>query len=96
MGFSLKPKARADLDEIWDYTEQRWNADQADRYIRQIVDLCDTLASGRLRGTNADQVRPGYLKALTGSHVLYLRILKNGTVEIVRILHQRMDAGRHL
>ena len=30
--FVLTPRARADLDEIWDYTADRWGLDQAETY----------------------------------------------------------------
>ena len=34
--FTLSPRARADIEEIWDYTESRWSSDQAETYVRQI------------------------------------------------------------
>ncbi|MGH8241105.1 MAG: type II toxin-antitoxin system RelE/ParE family toxin, partial [Steroidobacteraceae bacterium] len=34
--FVLTPRARADLDEIWDYTAERWGLDQAETCIRQL------------------------------------------------------------
>lgn len=46
MGFTLSPRARADLDGIWDYTAERWNADQADRYIRQLAEAFGNIADG--------------------------------------------------
>ena len=44
--FLLSPAARADLDEIWDYTASRWSVDQAERYIRAIVEACQEIAAG--------------------------------------------------
>lgn len=38
----------------------------------------------------------GYRKSLVGSHILYFRHTASGTIDIVRILHQRMDVMRHL
>lgn len=32
-GCDLTPRARADLKAIWTYTADRWNTEQADRYI---------------------------------------------------------------
>lgn len=61
-GFVLSPAARADLDEIWEYTE-RWSTDQAERYIRAIVDACQALADGRREGAGVDHIRKGYFKA---------------------------------
>jgi len=34
--FVLTPRAQADLDDIWDYTADRWGLDQADTYTRQL------------------------------------------------------------
>jgi len=36
--FSLRPKAIADLEEIWDYTVETWGEEQAERYVRLIND----------------------------------------------------------
>ena len=32
---ALRPKARADLDSIWDYTVASWGRDQAKTYLRE-------------------------------------------------------------
>jgi toxin ParE1/3/4 len=32
--YVLSPRARADLDDIWAYSAQRWGTDQAKDYIR--------------------------------------------------------------
>jgi hypothetical protein len=34
--FVLSPRAQADLDDIWDYTADRWGLDQAETYTRDI------------------------------------------------------------
>lgn len=90
----LSPAAAADLDAIWEYTAEQWSADQADRYIDEIRDACRALAAGRKRGRAAD-VRPGYLTYALSAHMIYFRDRDNG-IEVIRILHQRMDADRHL
>jgi len=91
---AFTPAAEADIDAIWDYSADNWGPDQADRYTDEIRDTCHALAAGRKRGRAAD-VRPGYLKISTGSHVIYFR--ENGDrVEIIRVLHGRQDVERHL
>ena len=69
---SFTPRAEADIDGIWDYSAENWGPDQADRYTDEIRDACRALASGRRQG-RATNVRPGYLKCFTGSHVIYFR-----------------------
>ena len=91
---AFTPAAVADLDAIWDYTAEHWNADQADRYIDGVRHVCMDLAAGTRTGRAVD-VRPGYLKQAVGSHMIYFR-LSDVQVEVVRILHQSMDVARRL
>ncbi len=32
----LSPAAQLDLEQIWDYTCDRWGDDQAEKYVREI------------------------------------------------------------
>jgi toxin ParE1/3/4 len=95
-GYVLTRRARRDLSEIWDYSATQWGTAQTDRYIRLIATACAALATGRAKGRSAEAIRPGYFRQTVGSHVLFYRARKRGGIEIVRILHQRMDVGRHL
>ena len=90
----LSPAAQADLEIIWDYTAEHWGLDQAERYTDDIRDACYDLASGHRQGRPVN-LRPGYLKYLIGSHVVYFRD-HSDRIEVVRILHGRMDVSRHL
>ena len=94
-GYALSPAARADLEEIWDYTVERWGEAQAERYIRDIQKACEALSGGALVSRSAGDIRAGYRKAAVGSHVIYFRA-RSDPVQIVRILHRRMDVARHI
>jgi toxin ParE1/3/4 len=93
--YVFSPRALADIEEIWDYTERRWDADQAERYIRLLKQGIEQVVRDPRRGRSCDHIRPGYRKYLIGSHVVFFQIIEE-TIEIVRILHQRMDFERHL
>lgn len=93
--FTLSPRAQADIEEIWDYTETRWGRDQAEIYVRQIKTAIENLAADPNRGRPCDDVRAGYRKYPVGSHVLFYRVRPDG-VDIVRVLHGRMDFERWL
>ena len=93
--YVLSPRARADLDEIWDYTTERWGGDQAEGYIRLLQRAIETVANDPRKGRSCDEVRAGYCKYPAGSHMLLYRSVKAG-IDIVRILHSRMDFERHL
>jgi toxin ParE1/3/4 len=93
--YTLSPRAQSDIEEIWDYTAAHWGADQAERYLRQIKAEIEAVASDPRRGRACDELRAGYRKHPAGSHLLFYRTTPNG-VDIVRILHRRMDFERHL
>jgi len=87
------PAAQADLGEIWDYSADKWGADQADHYTDAIRNACYALARGERQGRPS--VLLGLQKCLCGSHVIYFLDAAE-RLDVVRILHQRQDAERHL
>src|SRR3954469_15026609 len=94
--YGLSPLAERDLEEIWLYTFENWSADQADRYHNQIMAAIEGLADGSRQGRPIDDIRPGYRKLAVASHFLFYRITDAGTIDVMRILHQRMDVSAHL
>lgn len=95
MRVTLSAAARRDLSGIWSYSAKRWDEAQADRYVRLIADGFDGLASGSVQGRDAFDLRAGYLKLAVGSHLVFYRV-GTDAIEVVRILHSRMDFDRHL
>lgn len=55
----------------------------------------EAIAADPQPGQAIDAVRQGYRRYRVGSHVLFYRCVGDG-VDIVRILHERMDIERHL
>ncbi|HLR93796.1 MAG TPA: type II toxin-antitoxin system RelE/ParE family toxin [Jiangellaceae bacterium] len=93
--YRLTPAAQRDLSSIWDFTEERWNARQAETYIAEIRAAIERVADDPRRGRACDQIRKGYRRYGIGSHLLFYVESGEG-VDVVRILHQRMDPTRHL
>lgn len=91
--YRLRPKARADMESIWRYTAQHWSVEQANSYTALFLAAFADLSSGRREGRPID-IRPDYRKLRCGSHIIYYR--RNDMVDIVRILHQRMDVEHNL
>ena len=90
------PAAKADLDDIWSYTVERWGEAQAADYLRAIDAACRGLVDGAKLSKAIDDIRPGYRKAFAQRHVIYFRLDGAGDAVIVRILHQVRDVERHL
>jgi toxin ParE1/3/4 len=91
---AFSPAAEADMEAIWDYSVSHWGPDQADRYVDDIPDTCRSLAMEIKRGRVVD-VRRGYLKMSSGSHMIYFRDGADG-IDVIRVLHGRQDVDRHL
>lgn len=94
--YALSPAAREDLEQIWDYTYERWGDEQAEEYVREIQRAIERVLDNPMIGRACDEVRSGYRKHAVGSHTLYYRIASVDVIDVVRILHQRMDFDRHL
>jgi toxin ParE1/3/4 len=93
--YVLSPLARKDLREIWSYTAERWGIEQADRYIRGLHRAIETVADDPDRARRCDHIRAGYRKYSAGAHMLFFRVIAD-EIEVIRVLHQRMDFERHL
>jgi toxin ParE1/3/4 len=65
------PKARRDLEEIWEYSLERFGLDKAEAYLRDIQRAVMTVTEDPRRGLGCDQIRPGYRRFSVGSHVLF-------------------------
>lgn len=90
----LSPLALRDLETIWGYTAQRWSTVQAESYHADIVAAFEGLAAATKLGRRVD-VRDGYLKYGVGTHLIFYR-QTDAHIDVIRILHQSMDADRHL
>jgi toxin ParE1/3/4 len=91
--YVLSRRAREDLREIWNYTADRWDIDQADRYVENRT--IGLVAADPERGRPYDRAGRGYRMIASGAHMIFFRKLEDG-VFIVRVLHQRMDFLRRL
>jgi toxin ParE1/3/4 len=91
----VSPRALADIEQIWMYTAERWDREQADRYVRLLRQGIEAIARDPRRGRSCDNIRVGYRKYAVGSHLLFFRMFE-AKVYIVRVLHQSMDFERHL
>jgi toxin ParE1/3/4 len=92
--FSLTELAKQDLRSIGRYTQLTWGREQRNLYLTKIDACFHLLAKEPQRGKVCDDVRPGYRKYHVGRHLIFYRQSTEG-VEIVRVLHDRMDIEAH-
>ncbi|GAB1392260.1 type II toxin-antitoxin system RelE/ParE family toxin [Rhodocyclaceae bacterium] len=93
--YRLTPAAEDDLEAIWTYTVQQWGFEQANRYTDFLTTVFAELAQSPKTAQACDHIRQGYRRWSVERHMIYFRVMNYGIV-VVRILHDRMDAPRHL
>ena len=91
MRYLISEKASQDIEMIWLHTYENWSLEQADRYYNLIMDEIEFIAENFESGKSVDYVKKGYRTSLVKSHIVFYKKSKNNVVEIIRVLHQRMD-----
>jgi toxin ParE1/3/4 len=94
-GFKITKAAVRDLEDIWTFTKKTWTEQQADRYYQLIVDEIQFIVKNPYLGIQYEKIRAGYRASKVKSHLIFYR-LQHGQVEIIRILHVRMNLPDHL
>jgi len=92
---SIRKLAEDDLERIWLYTNEEWDIEQADKYIRLLVSRFTWISENPLLGKKRDDVKPGYYCFPEGMHLIFYMITKTG-IDIIGIPHQSMDVVTHL
>jgi toxin ParE1/3/4 len=85
-----------DINNIWIYTFNKWSKEQADRYYDLIIKEIEFVSDNFMMGKSVEETRKNYRVTKIKSHLIFYKKLENEIVEIVRILHQRMDVKKYL
>ena len=88
--------AERDLAAIADYTLEHWGAAQCERYLDLLEQTCERIIPRNLSHARPVPQRPKLLRWRCERHIIYLRVVRRGTIEIVRVLHERMLPDSHL
>lgn len=91
----LSGLAEADLIGIWQFSCERWEAEQADRYLDELDRGIGLLADAAELGTSRDDVREGYRVLFVNRHAVYYTVTRS-TIHVVRVLYVQMDPEEHL
>jgi toxin ParE1/3/4 len=96
MRFRLTRLADADLVEISEYTARQWGEEQARKYAATFVEAFQQLGDNPMTPTSRarDDLLPGCRVLAIESHLIIYR-RRDGTTEILRVLHHRMNLPLH-
>lgn len=87
----LRQEAIDDLNNIWDYSFEKWSEKQADKYYATIKMACNGIGESPNIGKEYDGISKNLLGLKSEKHIIFYKPLSNDRIEIIRILHERMD-----
>ena len=93
--YKLTQDADRDVAQIYQDGSDMFGAIQAEKYARDMAKRFSFLAEKKIQGADCSHVVPQLRRADYVSHAIYYRHTDYGVL-ILRILHGRMDPGRHL
>jgi toxin ParE1/3/4 len=89
--YKLTNKAVEDLNDIWEYTLDKWTEEQADKYYNLIISSFQEIVKNPDLGKNYKGIRKELLGLKSNKHIIFYRKSDDKPLEITRILHERMD-----
>ncbi len=98
---NISDPAKEDLQEIGEYTKNKWGSLQKKYYLGFFRKFFKTLSHSVSNesivslGKVRDEINMGLLSYNVQKHVVFYRESEQEFL-IIRILHSRMDPGRHL
>ncbi len=87
----LRQEAIDDLNDIWDYTFEKWSEKQADKYYATIKLACNGIGKNPDVGKEYYGISKSLLGLKSGKHIIFYQLLSDDKIEVIRILHERMD-----
>ena len=93
----LTRQARRDFEDILLATTRAWGQEQADAYEEAIDRAFQDLRAHPLQGRSRDDLAAGCRSRVVERHVIfYVYAEAKSSIVVLRILHQRQDAIRHV
>jgi toxin ParE1/3/4 len=94
--YRLSPATEADLDDIWNYTAANWSTEQAEKYVASLFDAFVAIGENPSLGQRMEGGFPSYRRFHRGHHFIFYVQAADNKVDVIRILHEKSDALRHL
>ncbi|MDD3040668.1 type II toxin-antitoxin system RelE/ParE family toxin [Bacteroides sp.] len=91
----LSQAADADLEDIFDFTLEKFGLDQAVSYVSGFDNTFEIISRNPEIGRERKEIREELHSLAKDKHVIFYRILSDH-IRIVRILHRSMDFVQHL
>ncbi len=94
--YKISNQALIDLEQIWLYTFKNWSIEQADRYYNLLINEMEYVSQNQDSGKSMNHIKNGYRASKVKSHLIFYKTSSESEIEIIRILHERMDIENRL
>ncbi|QZK90559.1 type II toxin-antitoxin system RelE/ParE family toxin [Flavobacterium sp. CHNK8] len=94
--YIISEKAIEDINNIWIYTAENWSVEQANRYYNLIIDEIEYIVDNFDMARDIGKIRKSYKYSKVKSHLILFKKDKTNEIEVVRVLHERMDIENRL
>jgi toxin ParE1/3/4 len=92
----FRQQAIDDLNAIWIYTFDKWSEKQADKYYASLEFACLQIGENPELGKEYETIKSNLLGLRTGKHIIFYQVVDEHKIEVIRILHERMDLIKRL
>lgn len=94
--YIISEKALEDINSIWIYTAENWSVEQADRYYNLIFDEIEFITQNFMMAKDFGSIRKSYRYSKVKSHLVFFKKNKLNEIEVIRVLHEKMDIESRL
>ena len=88
--YRLTAEAKADLDEVWNYTTRNWGEDQAEAYLKGLDLALEKLAEGNQPSFSCQAIVPEATSAVRcfqyRSHYIFFR-QHDQSIDVLTVIH---------
>ncbi|MEC5158699.1 type II toxin-antitoxin system RelE/ParE family toxin [Chryseobacterium sp. MP_3.2] len=88
---NFRQEAINDLTDIWEYTLHEWSENQAERYYNSIKFACKEIGDKSSIGKIYTEINTNLFGLSCGKHIIFYQQTSEEEIEVIRILHERMD-----
>ena len=93
--YTLSRRAEKDIEGILEYGYRSFGLDQAIKYKTELEQCLDLLTENPKLGCECSEIKAGYRRHKHGQHIIFYR-QRETDILITRVLHNSMDAKKHL
>lgn len=92
----LRQLANDDLNDIWDYSFEKWSENQADKYYATLKFACKEIGENPDIGKEYTTISKDLFGLKSGKHIIFYHLISENEIEVIRILHEKMDLKSRL